>query len=175
MVVVALLWARVFPPLLGLIFGASCHNEPCPPIGFDEGERFQITILGSRTDGRPCDDMKDVPRLQPGDAFTLVGGNYVDFPSTGCTRLGRPGPPPFATDVLTSCAQPGRQQLGLQCSGVTAAGCPITAEIGTGPHIDRGIDHIEQGFLGVTWYMDASCNTGGCVDNYDVRIDRLPP
>ena len=46
---------------------------------------------------------------------------------------------------------------------------------GTAPHIDRGTDHIENGILQVAWLMEASCNTGGCVDNYDVRIDRLPP
>jgi len=158
---------------LALLAVAGYHNYPCPPVGIAEGESFRITVKGLRADGAPCDGM-DVPRLQPGDTFTLVAGEYVDNEANGCTRLGRPGPPPFATDVLTSC-RAGVFELGLECDGQTAAGCPIGARIYVGPDIAPGVNTIEDGVMGVTWMMAGSCNSGGCVDNYDVRIERLPP
>jgi len=155
---------------VALLAAAGCHNYPCPPVGIAEGESFRITVKGVRADGAPCDGM-DVPRLQPGDTFTLVGGKYVDNESNGCTRLGRPGPPPFATDVLTTC-NAGAFELGLECEGQTAS-CALSARIYVGPNIAPGVNTIEDGILGVSW-TGRGCTTG-CADNYDVRIERLPP
>jgi hypothetical protein len=158
--------------LVGLSLASGCHNYPCPPVGFEQGERFRITVLSLRGDGHSCEGM-DVPALGAADAFTLVAGEYVDMESTGCTRLGQPGPAPFATNVLSTCER-GRSQLGLMCSGVTAAGCAIKADIGVGPRIAPGVNTISDGVLGVGWSMAATCNSGGCVANYDVAIERLP-
>jgi len=159
--------------ILACALVVGCHNYPCPAVGFAEGEQFRITVLARHSDAGLCPVM-DVPSLQPGDTFTLVGGKYVDMESTGCTRLGRPGPAPFSTDVLVSCTE-GRSQLGLQCMGETAAGCALTADVYVSPRIAPGVSTIEQGTLTVGWLMAASCNTGSCVDTYDVRIERLAP
>jgi hypothetical protein len=151
---------------LAFLAGVGCHNEPCHD-GFDAGEQFQITVLSSIPSSAAC----QAPSLSPGDSFTLTAGDPLT--SGDCKIRGaQGGPPPFAASVLTSCAEFTRQ-LGLECTGMTAAGCSVTAQTEVGPYIDRGTNTIEHGTFSIWWLMASSCNTGGCQELYDVRIDRL--
>jgi hypothetical protein len=152
-----------------LLFVQGCAE--CPSPGFDEGERFQITILGVRSPMSVC----DMPSLAPGDSFVLVGGATLPRGGDGdqCpVRGARPDVPAFAQGILTSC-QELNSQLALSCMGTTADGCNVFASMSAGPVIKRGVTVIEQGTFTLTW-AGSTCYPGGlCSAVYDARIERL--
>lgn len=164
-----------FALLFGLASASGCHRDPCPE-GIDEGERFQVTVLAQTTPFSAC----QVPSLAVGDSFTLVAGppvtvvvNSGDGQTDSCTGHGAQADvPPFFADVLTLCSTDADYQLGLMCTGTTAAGCAVSVVTTISTAIDRGATTIDHGNLLMTW--TSSCESGSCLQNYDVRIDRLP-
>ena len=152
---------------LSVLSGATggCHNGPCKDPGVADGEQIQITVLAA-TQG-PC----TIAPLSPGDSFVLTGGATVkDYKS--CPVVGASSQvPAFAASVLTTCRE-GESQLALDCTGMIGADCAVTAALELGPYLDPGVASIDHGMLAITW-SGSSCNPGGCVESYDVRIDRL--
>ena len=144
----------------------GCHNGPCKAPGVAEGEQIQITVLAV-TEG-PC----TIAPLSPGDSFVLTGGAVVND-SQLCPVVGAsPQVPVFAATVLSTCRSSDQSQLGLDCMGMIDANCAVTANFRLGPHLDPGVASIDHGTLSIFW-TGSSCNPGGCVESYDVRIDRL--
>ena len=70
---------------------AGCHNDPCYEAGFDEGERFQFTMLDVQkrllgpadAQPNPCDELP----LAAGDTFILVGGSGRARQDRACVRF----------------------------------------------------------------------------------------
>jgi hypothetical protein len=143
----------------------GCHNAPCREPGFDEGERFQITVLAPLTG--PC----TFAPLAAGDTFVLTGGAAQTDAASCPVRGASPEVPAFATAVLTSCRE-SLTQLGLECMGTAPVSCAVSAQLRLSPLVQRGVDTIPHGVFTVVWSTNG-CNGGGCRDDYDVRIDRL--
>jgi hypothetical protein len=158
--------------LFGLLLVTQACGE-CKAPGFDEGERFQITITAIRRPTSVC----DAPLLDEGDSFVLTAGAALAKGGDGdqCqVRGARPDVPPFAADVLSSCEE-WNTQLGLFCRGTTSSGCAVSAQMNVGPTIERGVTTIEAGGFTLTW-AGSDCYPGGlCGAVYDARIDRLSP
>jgi hypothetical protein len=143
----------------------GCHNGPCKAPGVAEGEQFQITVLA--VTGGPC----TIAPLAPGESFVLTGGAAL-MDGQSCTVVGAsPEVPAFASAVLTSCRE-SQMQLGLDCMGMIDPSCPVSAQLRLAPHIDPGVASIDHGTFSIIW-TGSSCNPGGCIETYDVRIDRL--
>lgn len=154
-------------------FVSSCHKKDCQPLGFDEGERFQITVQRQAL-LRPATTECEIAPLGAGDSFVLTGGTEIQDEYLCKVRGARPDVPLFAGAVVMSCRE-WTGQLGLECTGMTATGCTISAQLAVGPYIARGVDTIEVGTLSIWWSMGSTCNIGGCQQGYDVRIERLGP
>ena len=158
---------------------AGCHNDPCYEAGFDEGERFQFTMLDVQkrllgpadAQPNPCDELP----LAAGDTFILVGGSKYDDGGVfqDCSgRSARPDVPSFATDVVTSCEEI-KVVFGLQCTTETSTACGFTFATNLRADIEPGATTISRAEL----YIGAhdSCAGAGCDLYSTVRIDRLPP
>jgi hypothetical protein len=140
-------------------------------MGFDPGERFEVTVLAQPTSVgvMPCPSS-----LSVGEAFTLVAGPQVQGPgggdgAPGCTVVGAvAAAPPIFADMLTSCSEDATQ-LGLACTGTTTAG-DIRVSLGVETLIRRGDSVIPDAVLDVAWGMLGDYK---CSEKYDVRIERL--
>ena len=146
---------------------AACHNSPCHNPGFEEGERFQVTVLGANTAACPF------APLAPSDSFVLTGGRALQDASQCTVRGATPEVPAFAAGVLTSCRE-SLTSLGLECTGVVYPSCPVSAQLRLAPRIERDVVTIEDGLFWIVWSTNG-CNGGGCRDDYDVRIHRMDP
>jgi hypothetical protein len=158
--------------VVAVIAASGCHNYPCRPVSFAEGDQFRITVLSPQPNGTSC-HTTNLLALQPGESFTLIAGEYVDTPAFGCTRVGPPGAPPFGAGVLTSCAA-GDGELGLFCTGAST-GCSVFAKIMIFADIPPGSGTIEGGLLRVEWWQENACPIGSCLVDYDIQIDRVTP
>jgi hypothetical protein len=149
---------------------SACHNSPCPDPGFDEGERFQVTVVGA-TQG-PC---PFVAPLAAGDSFVLTGGAALTDPAQCTVRGASPEVPGFAAAVLSNCRE-ALMSLGLDCAGMVDPSCSVSAQLRLGPRLERGVATVPGGVFSIVWSTNG-CNGGGCRESYDVRIDRLggPP
>ena len=156
----------LLPLLLLASLGASACTADCKPPGYSEGERFQLTVL-SRASGA-C----TVAPLAVGDSFILTGGAAQRDPQLCTARGASPEVPSFATSVLTSCTET-LMQLGLQCMGMIGPSCPVTAVLRVDPYIAPDAITIDDGVFHILW-TGSACNPGGCIETYNVRIDRLP-
>jgi hypothetical protein len=154
----------------------ACRPAPCDDE-VKEGERFQITIIDQVAPASSCGPT--LPVLAAGDIFTLVAGLSVmetlqggDGESGTCdTRGARADAVPFLSAALTSCAT-SEHRLGLTCTGADASGCglSVTAQVNQIPSGAAATDHAAY-FM--TWTSD--CGIGPCVQQYDVRIERVEP
>jgi len=145
---------------------ASCHGPLCDePVGFDERERFQVTILGSQSaQERHC------APLEPGDSFVLVAGTLVPaYDNWDCETRGAVGPLPFPLNWSVVC-EPDDEQLGMECWTPPSASCELHVKFHTEPAI-RGSDSVVEGSFRFT----ASGDCTGCSEWFDVRIERLEP
>ena len=156
----------LLPLLLLAALGPSACTADCKPPGYSEGERFQLTVL-SRATGA-C----TVAPLAVGDSFILTGGAARRDPDLCTVRGASPEVPSFATSVLTSCEE-SLKELGLDCIGMIGASCQVSADLQVGPHIAPGVTTIDDGVFEIVW-TGSACNPGGCIETYNVRIDRLP-
>jgi hypothetical protein len=53
------------------------------------------------------------------------------------------------------------------------ASCQVTVDMSVGPYIPSEATSVDNGLFTVVW-TGYPCVSGGCVETYDVRIDRLP-
>ena len=113
-----------------------------------------------------------VAPLAVGDSFILTGGAARRDPDLCTVRGASPEVPSFATSVLTSCEE-SLKELGLDCTGMIGASCQVSADLQVGPHIEPGVTTIDNGVFEIVW-SGSACNPGGCIETYNVRIDRLP-
>jgi hypothetical protein len=147
--------------------------------GFNEGERFQFTVLDVRktllgrsdVDPNPC----SILPLVLGDSFTLVAGQSysnggADYDCVG--RSAEPEIPSFAAGLVTSCTV-GDEVLGLRCTGETSTACGVTFGTNVMTNIQPGASTIVPARLYIG--VHDGCTGAGCDQYYVVRIDRLAP
>ncbi len=161
---------------VALALGGCSSNGRCTP-GFDAGERFRLTVLGERPNSSTEPDCL-APPLEVGTTMVLTAGQK-DEDASGCEyRLAAPIVPEPYIGVLTSCTV-GGDQLGMECRGTVASGCPVVVQLAVGPLIERDDRVIEDGDLYSMWGLDHGrdhdCVNPGCVKHHRVRIERLPP
>jgi hypothetical protein len=144
----------------------GCHQPVCPEPGYDAGERFQVTVV-DRTDGPDC----GVASLKPGDTLTMVAGELLTM-SDGCSvRAAEPAVPAFARDLVSMCAA-SPWPLGLSCNGAPSPTTVCFAQMAVHASIQRGAQSADGRFT-VAW--SGVCNPHGCIDTYDVHVERLSP
>jgi len=158
----AVLWT-LFASLLPT---ASCDGRLCPdPVGFDERERFQVTILGSQfPPERRC------APLNPGDSFVVVAGTLVPaYNNWDCETRGAVGPLPFPLESNVVC-EPADEQLGMRCWVPPNEPCQFDLKF----HLTPPIRRSDQTLLGDFLFSRAG-DCLGCFEWFDVRIERLEP
>ncbi|MDB4981295.1 MAG: hypothetical protein JWM82_2047 [Myxococcales bacterium] len=150
---------------------SACHNGDCQLLGFEEGERFQLTVVG-RPEGRPsC----NIAPLAAGDTLIVTAGALRQESGNGCSvRSAAAVVPGFAQSLLIAC-EPEPRQLGLSCHGAPVDGAVCMADMRLGPIIKRGVDRIDDGQFEIAWTKGCGVVEGYCDEVYLVRIDRLPP
>jgi hypothetical protein len=160
---------RHFIVVAGLLLsGAGCHMPVCDPAGFDDGERFRLTIGALTSVGTAC----DVAAINRGETLTVVAGGLTKM-SDGCSvRSAAPEIPGFAKDLVSACEGEARQ-LGQRCHGGTTTTMYCVVETSIGPEIQRSDQSLDGTFV-VNWSGTCAPH-GGCTDAYDVHIERLPP
>jgi len=171
--------AIILGGLAALCLVSSCHNSPCYVAGFNEGERFQFTIVDAqktllgRSDVMP--DPCSILPLVPGDSFTLVAGQSYFNGGADRDCVGRsaaPEIPSFAAGLVTSCTA-GDVVLGLQCTGETSTACGLSFGMNVMTNIPSGASTITPARLYIG--VHDGCTGAGCDQYYVVRIDRLRP
>lgn len=171
------------PSVLGgvalLCVVSSCHNAPCYEAGFDEGERFQLTVLDvektllGRGDVEP--NTCNILPLAPGDSFTLTAGPSYSNGGSHRDCVGRsatPEIPSFATGLVTSCTATD-EVLGLRCTSETSTACGVTFGTNLMSDIPPGTSTVTGAHLYIG--VHDGCSGAGCDQHYVVRIDRLAP
>ncbi len=149
--------------LLGVCF-VACSE--CPPHGYDEGERFRITVLGHAEE-----NPRDCGEIETGLSFVLTAGPWVD---DSCDWSGAVGTaPPFAPEaVYPECWPRGESQLGMECSGrMDQLSCGPAVGFDTGPKLTRSDRVIDDGRMTVGWYSEPGC--ASCGEVFSIRIEAL--
>ena len=133
--------------------GASCDE-----VGFNEGDRFQLTVLEKLPQSRESDGEACVP-LEVGDGFQLIAGRlrYDEYDGCRAPATGEPIPE-FMAPFVDRCA--GGYTLGLSCQG-------DPAQIDTS--MPGGIKMADADTLVVFWTVGLA----ECIQSFRVRMELL--